>query len=520
MVRNISRSTSSTVGGGIVVDNGDGTWTFTKPSGVNGSCRFPCNTEYNGTGEFNWAFGSVEVKYISGSGTLVVDVSDGSNKATIDVTTLTDWVKLAAHQQPLSSRPSPFLDVQGDTTDLSEEFTVLVRNAVIDIQPEEIVEKKATEFVPYGSAQFFPYENGNTVDENGVVTEAKGADIDGIAYLNEPSATNVCVQSEDLTDPSWSPLGVTVIRDGEVRGIPAFRITDQTTVWNRLTAPPSMVGLQTVVVSCYLAEQQNSEYFCVYFRDGGAGAQTELGYRFSDGTVTLLNGVNVGTLDNWWFKDGRLSMRFTWDTSELINCRVGFGTRSADPTDWVRFAAPQIEATPGPSSYIPTAGGPVTRGADYLKYIDVDINEDISFLVDQESLYESGDYAGSDIRLVNSPGGNPAIRTFGDSTWSFVASGACNIVPSEVSTQERTRTVLSRTATDALAALGGELKAKEGTVLDHPHSVSDTYEIGHWSQTGQVYAGLFHRVMLFDEALSEEEALDLSGNEYACPEDK
>jgi len=56
--------------------------------------------------------------------------------------------------------------------------------------PAEYVES------PAPGAQFFPYLNGTTIDANGVVTEAQGAPIRGITYLNEPAATNYFLNSD------------------------------------------------------------------------------------------------------------------------------------------------------------------------------------------------------------------------------------------------------------------------------------------------------------------------------------
>jgi hypothetical protein len=290
------------------------------------------------------------------------------------------------------------------------------------------------------SAQFFPYENGNTVDANGVVTEAKGADIDGIAYLNEPSATNYFLNSDD-------PVTQTV---NGLTGTHVFWIN----------------GSGSMVLS------------------GGA-----------TGTVTEGNPVRADP--------------------------AGAGVTCTISGDVIRA---QVEAAPGPSSYIPTAGGPVTRGADNLKYLDVDINEDISFLIDQESLYAGNDYASADIRILASPGGDPTTRTYGDGAsgagWDIHPIGGYRLSNAEVSNEERVRVGAVRTSTEGLIALDGELKFKDAVASSMPHSVSDTYEIGHWSRTGEVYAGLFYRVMLFDVALSEDEVIDLSGNKYSCPEGK
>lgn len=54
--------------------------------------------------------------------------------------------------------------------------------------------------------KYFPYENGNTVDANGVVTEAQGAAISGVAYLNEAASTNFFLNSDEPATQTISGL--------------------------------------------------------------------------------------------------------------------------------------------------------------------------------------------------------------------------------------------------------------------------------------------------------------------------
>jgi hypothetical protein len=247
------------------------------------------------------------------------------------------------------------------------------------------------------------------------------------------------------------------------------------------------------------------------------------------GPTTIFMRLRAASSGEWGFVDidnewTRIEYTGTLSAETMyvsIGLRYGGSSGSAD----FLISGAQVELAPGPSSYIPTSGAPVTRGADYLKYIDVDINEDISFLVDQESLYESDGYGDIDMRLVCAEGSvDPVVRGYGTAVhdgWLLQNPGAYRQPKSQVATQERHRLAVAWTASEGRMAFNGDLVYNNGTVgINQPHSVSDTYEIGHWSRTGEVYAGLFHRVMLFDEALSEEEVLDLSGNEYTCPEGK
>jgi hypothetical protein len=345
--------------------------------------------------------------------------------------------------------------------------------------------------IPGSGVQFFPYENGNTVDANGIVTEAKGADIDGIAYLNEPSATNLYPWSDDITQTTYD-TGVTFV-------------DEETVTFTASTGRFGHGGLDVRPTgSTYILS------FMAKADQDGATLRGQMG-PYSD-PLSLTDEVALTT--EW----ERYAITYT---QPFDNSSAGFLMGVGSPWYTLSLKNIQLELAPGPSSYIPTSGAPVTRGADYLKYIDVDINEDISFLVDQESLYESDGYTNGDLRLIGVPDLDPAIRVGGrDSGWSFNSNGGSGVPRPEVSTQERKRLVISWSSVSGLIALDGELKAKDATALTQPHSASDIYGVGHWPRTGDVYAGLFHRVMFFDEALSDEEALDLSGNEYACPEDK
>ena len=60
------------------------------------------------------------------------------------------------------------------------------------------------------NAAFYATENGNTVDANGVVTEATGADLTGpFKPLLEPSATNRITYSDDLSNAAWTKTSCT-----------------------------------------------------------------------------------------------------------------------------------------------------------------------------------------------------------------------------------------------------------------------------------------------------------------------
>ena len=109
---------------------------------------------------------------------------------------------------------------------LSANGANLANGDQIEVKNLEISKKDYANAVPWISqyvrassaningVEYFPYANGNTVDANGVVTEAQGAaiDPDTMYLLMEPAATNYVPYSYDLT--RWSGSQATLDQVG------------------------------------------------------------------------------------------------------------------------------------------------------------------------------------------------------------------------------------------------------------------------------------------------------------------
>jgi hypothetical protein len=461
-----------------------------------------------------WLRADAPVRCILGNGkNLTVDARE------IEVTT--EWQRFSFTGLTFSASPSSRTCLLAHS-DINQQLQVYAWHPQGEIVEGQTNQNPSEYVLNDGTAgsgvQFFPYENGNTVDANGVVTEAKGADIDGIAYLNEPSATNESrsISEYNLVNGATRTPNSGVSPSGEND---AFLLYYPDSAAAITSSVAGMAG-NRVCISFYIkkaSEDATDRYTIIGF---GLGNGTEFDLATGKSTVGASGWDSTGMqeVNNGWWRIWAIGTP-TINSMYAPECVPAAGS--------VLCWGAQAELAPGPSSYIPTAGGPVTRGADYLKYIDVDINNDISLLVDQESLYEAGDYKPSDFRLIGVGGGDPTIRTnvnsINSDSWGQPAStsnGTIFLSASAIANQERNRTVVADSSPGRYIAHDGDLVINADVFTDQPHSEFDIYEVGHWSRTGDVYAGLFYRVMLFDEALSEEEALDLSGNEYACPEDK
>jgi hypothetical protein len=193
----------------------------------------------------------------------------------------------------------------------------------------------------------------------------------------------------------------------------------------------------------------------------------------------------------------------------------------------IRIAAPQVEAVTtnpnAPGSYIPTVRAQATRLEDHVDIPGVNINREISFLIEQTSVWPADKYEIAHVRLIGGVANDPTVRTLGttDGTYAAAANGLISISMDDIVTQERNRLVVSRSTSNTIMAVNGVEKFNEAAVMDVPHTIDDLYTIGRWFLSiKDPYNGLFHRVMLFDKALTQEETIALSSKEYRCPGDK
>ena len=288
----------------------------------------------------------------------------------------------------------------------SASLVLTVTGTLTELQVEDVTSrtlKVPSEFVsvgvlsaPYHGAgvdgvKYFDYANGNTVDANGVVTEAQGAAIDPTTMylLMEPAATNLALYSSVFSNVAWAAAASDVSRtitENDIAGpdgaISADKITAVTTTGSfciqeiGVTATPHTFSLavKAGTANCF---------FLYYY------ASTAYGLAFfdvSDGSVQIVDGgygspsnLTITNLLNGWY---RLSAIWTPSAGSY---NWGFGivdakgslNITAGKTGYLWGA--NVVSGSTPTSFIPTTTAAVTRAADALAYPGVPADNEMLF---------------------------------------------------------------------------------------------------------------------------------------------
>lgn len=287
----------------------------------------------------------------------------------------------------------------------------------------------------------FTTENGNSVDVNGIVTEANGAAISSdvlLGYLNEPQRTNLISDSEDLTAGTWGHSGFDILTPSVVKGINSHRIESVTATAGFKRTTMNITGLLGSTAYALRAR------FI-------AGEVTDVGLGIYDGTFVARTMFDLSTGAVSLSPDGTATIELIDAALGLYECTV-YGTTQLTPTagaiyiyanglysaevvpigDGFEVSGIQLEQGEFSTSYIPSSGGATTRQTDSLSYNGV--NADAlqgSFYMESTAQADSAQITNGYVLSFGVDGRLAYYHSTGEALTIYAGAGsATNIHPS------------------------------------------------------------------------------------------
>ena len=329
--------------------------------------------------------GGVDTGYLWAFGTSV--------NTRADFTATASWKRISLSFTATATESTAVLAVMSDTT-----LDVLITGLMVeDVTGQS--NQNPSEYVSVGvlSAPFhgsgidgfksFPYQNGNTVNAN-VVTEAQGAPLSGIAYYPEPTATNICLQSNAFTT-TWADIIGTgtatqnaVGPDGVTNS--AWTITDSDASNSYGKQQNIALTAATYTWSIFIKKTSGATTFPVIQSiDGTVRAIATIDT--NNGVATAWTGVTGGTIaaglvagiENFNASFWRVRISWTgninsWafrlNPAATTNATQSTGALDATVQGSAVFFGSQLETGAVATSYIPTTTGSAARNADDLQY--------------------------------------------------------------------------------------------------------------------------------------------------------
>ena len=219
------------------------------------------------------------------------------------------------------------------------------------------------------------------------------ATLESLGLLIEESRTNVAESSEDFGNTSfWLATNQTITTN--VATAPDGTLTADNIVPDSGSAATrylyfdasaySMSASASYTTSIFV-KKNGLRYFAFQAIDNGSGSGLRAGFDLDNGTVVTSNifgsasgpSASIVEFPNGWFRciltgtsaSGSSTGRTAFSFSSALDSNASVGAITADGSSGGYVWGHQVEAGSFPTSYIPTNGTTVTRGAD-LPYIE------------------------------------------------------------------------------------------------------------------------------------------------------
>lgn len=183
----------------------------------------------------------------------------------------------------------------------------------------------------------------------------------------EPSRTNVCTWSTDLTNAAWRNFNtVTVVAASNILGLASFDVSNTVNLASRLNTPATALSNSTTYTRTCYAKAVSGNGMLIFERvDNGTVTRAE--FNLLTGVVAFSNSGTPSMVDMgngvyrcvWTFITGA-----TGAQASAVHYIGAYGATATATT--VRIAGVQVEQASDASSYIPTTSAAVTRSADTL----------------------------------------------------------------------------------------------------------------------------------------------------------
>lgn len=354
------------------------------------------------------------------------------------------------------------------------------------------------------SVRYFNTTNGNSVDGNGVVTEAAGTTITGGGFLSEPAVTNQFSDSA-LDGSSWMLVGLTATNNGiNDLGLEQVTIDAGTSVLFHSAVALAGLGSQG---SAYAIAKAGTGNFLIVSR--GASSDDYACFNLSTGAVTEegagITSSFIEDLGNSWYKCGIVTTDTSTTAAIAISDTGTPGTNApffTGANETILVCHAQYETVDFPTSPIVTTGSTVTRNADRLELTAATVGSDaapFSIFADQTT---------PDVLQAALGAGDSAIVGLNGTDRLAVATGAMGAtgsglgatVSSTFGPSLRHKIAARFDTNDVAVAIEDET-----TATDSSYTVATgNLDVAH-AGSGREHRGKIHKFEVYDTALTNEQ---------------